>query len=180
MASAPLSKQSPEYEIPNGRVKYGVIIVSEVAMLQFPSELTPDAVEPALRRAAHRHDVSIQSVAHVGRHLHDSKPEEDALSFSICAPELYTALLAADIRISAFLPCRIAAFTQQSRTVLATVSPLEFCRLLNRPDLARLAAPLEDLLRALIEESAKPAPASAVTALNGIWPTRSMPALVTT
>ena len=133
-------------------------------MLQIPSELKPGAVEPALRRAAHRHDVSVHGVAHIGQHLHDSKPGEDALSFSICAPELYTALLGADIRISAFLPCRVAAYTDQGRTVLATVSPLEFCRLLNRPDLAALAAPLEDLLRALMEESARAVPAVAQAA----------------
>jgi hypothetical protein len=56
--------------------------------------------------------------------------------------------------MSAFLPCRIAAYSQAGRVTLASLSPLEFCRVLNRPDLAPLAAPLEELLLRIMEEAA--------------------------
>lgn len=129
-------------------------------MLQVSSEQKLQDVEAALRRAARRLEASVLSVIHVGQHL----AEEDAFVFCICASGLYPALLAADIRMSAFLPCRIAAYSQAGRVVLEAVSPLEFCRLLNRLDLAPLALPLEDLLRRIMEETAKPLAASPQTA----------------
>jgi hypothetical protein len=42
---------------------------------------------------------------------------------------------------------------------LETISPKHFCRHLNRPDLNRLAAPLETMLRELMEDAAKAASA---------------------
>jgi hypothetical protein len=39
------------------------------------------------------------------------------------------------------------------------MSPLDFCRLLNRPDLAPLALPLENLLRSILDEASKPSDA---------------------
>jgi uncharacterized protein (DUF302 family) len=134
-------------------------------MLLVASEHDFGTVEPALRRAAERHEASVLNVTHVGRQLHESNPGEDASVFCICAPELYTALLAADIRMSAFLPCRIAAYTEGGGAVLETVSPLHFCRLLNRPDLAPLVLPLENLLRAIMEDAGKPLAASSRAAL---------------
>ncbi len=130
-------------------------------MLQVASEHPLLAVEAALRRAAQREGSSVLTVTHVGQHLGGSASAADAFVFSICAGELYGALLAADIRISAFLPCRIAAYTDGGRTILATASPLDFCRLLNRADLAPLLTPLEDLLRRIMEHAAAPQEVSA-------------------
>jgi uncharacterized protein (DUF302 family) len=113
-------------------------------------------MESALRQAAHRQGASVHGVARVGQHLPESKPAQDAVTFSICSPELYGALLAADIRTSAFLPCRIAAYTQGGGVRLEAISPVDLCRVLNRLDLAPLAAPIENLLRTIMEEAAKP------------------------
>jgi uncharacterized protein (DUF302 family) len=133
-------------------------------MLQVASEHPLLAVEAALRRAAQHEGSSVLSVTHVGQHLQDSPSAEDAFVFSICAGELYAALLAADIRTAAFLPCRVAAYTEGGRTVLATAPPLDLCRLLDRPDLAPLLAPLEGLLHRIMKDAAAPreVPATAV------------------
>jgi uncharacterized protein (DUF302 family) len=121
-------------------------------MLQVISEHPLGSAEPALRRAAHHNGASVLMVSHVGQHV--PAGADDAIVFGICSPELYGALLGADIRMSAFLPCRIAAYSQAGRMTLASLSPLEFCRLLNRPDLAPLATPLEALLLRIMEEAA--------------------------
>ncbi len=128
-------------------------------MLQAASEEKFSAVESGLRRAAHHHDATILSVTHVGQHPRESKTPDDAFVFCLWAQELYAALLDADIRMSAFLPCRIAAYTNESGVALEAMSPLDFCRLLNRPDLAPLALPLEDLVRSILDEAAKPSAA---------------------
>jgi uncharacterized protein (DUF302 family) len=123
-------------------------------MLQVASDYALPAVEAALRRAALLRQASVLSVTHTGQHLRESASTEDAFVFCLCVPELYGALLAADIRMSAFLPCRIAAYTQAGKVMLEAMPPLDFCRLLNRPDLAPLAASLEDLLRQVMQDAA--------------------------
>lgn len=130
-------------------------------MLQVMSDHKLEAMEAVLRRAAHRNEASVLTIIPIGQLLRESMASEDAVVFSICHPEFYAALLAADIRMAAFLPCRIAAYSQAGRVVLATVSPLEFCRILSRPDLAPLAGPLEALLRRVLDEAALPVAASA-------------------
>jgi uncharacterized protein (DUF302 family) len=122
-------------------------------MLQVSSKHTIGAVEGALRRAAHRHGASVLTTTHVGQHL--PADSGDALVFGICAGELYGALLAADLRTAAFLPWRIAAYTDEGGVTLAAMSPLDFCRLLNRPDLAPLALPLQDMLMHILQDAAE-------------------------
>lgn len=129
-------------------------------MLHVESEHKLGAVENAVRRAAHRHEASVIAVTHVGQHLHGAQGAADAFVYWLCQHDLYAALLVADIRVSAFLPFRIAAWSDGGNAVLEAVSPVEICRLLNRPDLAPLATPLEDLLRTIMEEAARPAAAA--------------------
>jgi uncharacterized protein (DUF302 family) len=120
-------------------------------MLQVASEQNLDRIESALRQAAQKYGANVQGVARIG----------EALSFSLSAAAIYKALLTSEIRMSAFLPCRIAAYGHGERVTLETIPPAEFCRLLNRPDLAPVAAELENLLTAIMDEAAKPL--SAVT-----------------
>jgi hypothetical protein len=135
--------------------------VPEVPMLQITCDHPLSAIEPALRRAAARRQASFLHAMHVGQHLPEPHPGEDACVYVLCAAELYSGLLAADIRLAAFLPWRIAAHTRAGKLTLTAMSPLDACRLLDRLDLAPLAAPLEDLLRSLMEDAAQNAAASA-------------------
>jgi uncharacterized protein (DUF302 family) len=132
-------------------------------MLRVSSEHHLEAIEEALRRAANRYGVSIMAVHPVGHLLRERAPEvsEDALSFTLCHHELYAALLAADIRMAAFLPCRVAAYAQAGRVTLESMAPVEFGRLLNRPDLVQLAGPLETVLCQIMQEAARPLAAAA-------------------
>ena len=125
-------------------------------MLQVRSQQKLEVLENALRRAANRHDAHVLAVSHVGQLVNDPA-SSDAISVTVCQEELYAALLAAEIRMAAYLPCRIAAYSKDGQAFLETVSPVEFCRLLNRPDLAPLAAPLAELLGRIMEDAAAPA-----------------------
>jgi hypothetical protein len=101
--------------------------------------------------------------------LHEGKSPEarNAVVFTVCQSDLYKALLSADVRFAAFLPCRIAALSYGEEVLLEAVSPAEFCRLLNRDDLDRLTLPLETALREIMEEAAAPALSRAATAQSG-------------
>lgn len=127
---------------------------SGVPMLQVTSEQPFAAIEAALRRAAKRNEASVPWSAHIGQHLTEGESGRDAFVFSICQAELYGALLNAEIRMAAFLPCRIAAYADGARVVLESVSPVEFCRILKRQDLTPLASNLEFLLLRIMEQAA--------------------------
>jgi hypothetical protein len=127
-------------------------------MLHAKSVHTLEEIEHALRIAAQRHGGRILAVSHMGK-----AGEGEALAFTVCLTELYAPLLAADSRFAAFLPARIAACREGEGVRLETISPDEYCRLLNRPDLIDTAAPLESALRAILDDAAQ-FPAASVQA----------------
>jgi len=132
-------------------------------MLQVTSEQGLDTIEAAVRRAAHRHGVGILGVQAAGQLLREkgAPVPREVLVFSLCHPDLFAALLEADIRTAALLPCRVAAYQEGGQVVLQTMPPSEFGRLLNRPDLVQLTGPMEILLRQILEEAARELPAAA-------------------
>jgi len=127
-------------------------------MLVVRAEHPLDRLEAALRGAAQRHKANVLSVMHLGQLLRGKEPKsaKDAIVYTICQPDLSAALLAADIRFAAFIPCRVAAFESDGAVMLEALSPSEICTILERPDLAGLAAELDATLRGILEEAAKP------------------------
>jgi uncharacterized protein (DUF302 family) len=132
-------------------------------MLQIHTIRRLDQIEIGLRRAAERHGASILPVTQIGQAISGAlvKPGSDAVVFTLCMAGLDAPLLSADIRFAAFLPSRVAACSHDGAVMLAAMSPREFCRILQRPDCERLAARLEDELRAILEEASEPASRSA-------------------
>jgi uncharacterized protein (DUF302 family) len=114
-------------------------------MLQMHSIHRLDQVEIGMRHAAERHGAVLHSVTHVG----------EAVVFNLGLDELYTALLRLDYRFAAFLPLRVAACAQGAGVSLQALSPREFCRILHRPELEPAVAPLEEVLRGVMEEAAQ-------------------------
>jgi uncharacterized protein (DUF302 family) len=139
-------------------------------MLEVKAVHRLDEIEGALRRVLQRHDAVLHGVGHVGHvfPVGELPSETDAYVFTICHADLYAALLMADIRFAVYLPCRIAAYSQGGAVTLAVASPREACRLLNRPDLERLAESLERLLEQVLEETARPQPQAAAPAPHAI------------
>jgi len=122
-------------------------------MLQIRSTHRLDQIEMSLRNAAERCGGSVLAVSHVG-HLVADRAANDAITFTVCFSELYAPLLEADIRFAAFLPVRVAAVARGEGVMLEAISPREGCRILHRPELEPLAVPLEERLRAVMEEAA--------------------------
>ncbi|MGC9951441.1 MAG: DUF302 domain-containing protein [Bryobacteraceae bacterium] len=125
-------------------------------MLQIRSTVKLEDIESVLRAVTHRHNAHVTVISHLGQ-PHDA----EALVFTFYHPKLHTALLAADIRFAGFLPCRMAAWAEADGTMLQALTPSEFCGILDRPDLETLAAPLDAVLRGILEDAAKPLTVSA-------------------
>jgi hypothetical protein len=115
-------------------------------LLERVSSLKLSEAEIALRRAARRRRASVTAVDTLGA----------ATVFTIQQPDLYGMLLAADRRFGAFLPCRIAAYAEGEVVRLAAMSPVEFARACQRPDLDTLVIQLESLLTQVLEEATRP------------------------
>jgi uncharacterized protein (DUF302 family) len=135
-------------------------------MIQVNSKRPLQEVERAIALAAQHHDGSVLSITHLGELVDGGKASGawDAIVVTICQSELYKALLVADIRFAAFLPCRIAALSCRDNVLLEAVSPIDFCRLLERDDLGALILPLETALRGIMQEAAAPVHAKTVAA----------------
>lgn len=125
-------------------------------MIHVHSTIRFEDVGSALTVAARHHGASILAVTDVGRLLHPERRAlaHDAQLYTICQTELYSVLLSADLRFAALIPCRIAVLREPSGVSFQTLSVKKFCDTIHRPDLDRLTAPLEDMLRGIIEEAA--------------------------
>ncbi len=122
-------------------------------MLQMHTSHRLDQIAMGLPQAVERHGGSILSAIHFCRAL---PAGTQSTVFTVCLAEQYTHLLSRDIRFAAFLPARIAACEHAGSVTLEALSPREICRILHRPDLEPQAAALEDTLRAIMEDAAKP------------------------
>ena len=128
-------------------------------MLQIHTTRRLDQIEIGLRKAAARHGGSVLASSHVGQVLRgEGAKANDAITFAVCFSDLYAPLLRSDIRFSVFLPSRIAVCTKGEGALLEAISPIDYCRLLHRPELESLAASVEETLRLVMEEAANQVP----------------------
>jgi hypothetical protein len=127
-------------------------------MLQIRSSVKLEDIESVMKAVAHCHNAHVTVVSHLGQpqHTEAAGGPREALVFTFYHPKLHTALLAADIRFAGFLPCRVAAWTEAHGCMLQALTPSEFCGILGRADLQALAAPLDGVLRGILEDAAKP------------------------
>jgi uncharacterized protein (DUF302 family) len=130
-------------------------------MIQVESSRQLEEMEAAVSRAAQKHGAHVLSAIPFASLLSAEarRTAHDAIVFSVCHTGLYAALLAADVRFAAFLPCRIAAVRLGDSVRLEAMSPKHFSEYLSRPDLDHLVTPLEALLRDIMEEAAHAAAA---------------------
>src|SRR5664280_1869320 len=103
------------------------------AMLYAHSSMKLPEVEGAIRRAGLRHEAHLLAVSHMDHVFaaDPDKPHPSVVIYTLCQPQLYAALLAADLRFAAFLPCRVSATAVADGIELHAIAPREFCHLLN-------------------------------------------------
>lgn len=126
-------------------------------MLRVNSTKSLAAIEAALVHAARRRGINVLSIAHLNRlfQLTGDALSKDAISFTVCRPDLSAALLDADVRFANFIPNRVTAVQEEGGVILESLAAGEICRLIGRPDLEAAVVPLEDMLRELLEEAAR-------------------------
>jgi uncharacterized protein (DUF302 family) len=76
--------------------------------------------------------------------------------FEVCNPQQAQAVLTRSIEISTALPCRIAVYQQDGRTVLATIRPTKLLAMFDAADAASIAQDVESTIVRIMEEAATP------------------------
>ncbi len=73
----------------------------------------------------------------------------------VCQPSSASEVLSKNPFISTAMPCRIAVFEKEGKTVLSTIAPTEMVRMYNEPELEDLAKKVEEQIKEIMEEAVR-------------------------
>ncbi len=73
----------------------------------------------------------------------------------ICQPGSASQVLSKNPYISTAMPCRVAIFEKDGKTVLSTIAPTQMIDMYNEPELKGVAENIEKLVKEIMEESAR-------------------------
>lgn len=71
----------------------------------------------------------------------------------VCSPKHASQVLSVDPYFSTAMPCRIALFEKDGKTVITTMSPIAMISIFNKPEVSNVAEEVERLMKEIIEES---------------------------
>lgn len=109
----------------------------------------------AVTEATAAHGFRVQFVHDVQETLAEKGFERDPLTIiEVCNAKFAHAVLAADPRIGLMLPCPIMVYTQEGETLIATMKPSLIGAFFPQVDIAGVAAQVEAVLVAVIDEAA--------------------------
>ena len=79
---------------------------------------------------------------------------EQCRVFEFCNPAQAAKVLAADMRLNMALPCRISVFTQQGKTMIGLIKPVEMLAALSQdPALLQVAEEVEAAAIRMVDEA---------------------------
>ena len=79
---------------------------------------------------------------------------EQCRVFEVCNPAQAAKMLAADMRLNMALPCRISVFTQQGKTMIGLIKPVEMLAALSQdPALLQVAEEVEAAAIRMVDEA---------------------------
>lgn len=71
----------------------------------------------------------------------------------VCSPRHASQALSVDASISTAMPCRIALYEKDGKTVLSTMAPTQMLSMFGRQELEPVAKEVEELIKQIMEES---------------------------
>lgn len=80
--------------------------------------------------------------------------EEQCKIFEVCNPQQAAKVLSIDMRLNMALPCRISVFTQQGKTKIGLIKPVQMLLALsNDPALVQVAKEVEEKTIQMVDEA---------------------------
>jgi uncharacterized protein (DUF302 family) len=109
-----------------------------------------------LEAAAQRNKFGVLGVHNLKSKLNEKGVEfdRDCLVFEVCNPHQAKKVLEQSAEISTALPCRISAFSEDGKTILATIRPTMLMGLFKAHGLESVAQEVEESLIRIMDEAA--------------------------
>ncbi len=80
--------------------------------------------------------------------------QEQCKVFEVCNPGQAAKVLAADMRLNMALPCRISVFTDNGKTMIAFIKPVQMLSALSQdPALVQVAEEVEEKIIRMVDEA---------------------------
>lgn len=120
------------------------------------SEKSFDQAATDLEAAVKHHGFGVLHVHDLGATLRSKGIEfaEQCKVFEVCNPVQAAKVLSTDMRLNMALPCRISVFTQQQRTRIGLIRPVQMLATLSQdPELRRTAAQVEAQTIAMVDDA---------------------------
>ena len=109
-----------------------------------------------LETAVGRHGFGVLYVHDLGSTLRGKGIEfnEECKVFEVCNPAQAARVMASDMRLNMALPCRISVFTEDGRTRIGLIKPVQMLSALSQnPTLLETAKAVEDETIRMIDEA---------------------------
>ena len=106
--------------------------------------------------AVKQHGFGVMHVHDIGETLRSKGVEfkEDCKVFEVCNPQQAAKVLSADMRLNMALPCRISVFTENNKTKIGLIKPLEMLSALSEDqNLAKIAQEVEEKTILMIDQA---------------------------
>ena len=79
---------------------------------------------------------------------------EDCKVFEVCNPAQAAKVLSTDMRLNMALPCRISVYTEQGKTKLGMITPVQMLSTLSQDgSIAQIAKEVEDKTILMVDEA---------------------------
>ncbi|HAV40754.1 MAG: DUF302 domain-containing protein [Aquificota bacterium] len=124
-------------------------------LMTYETTKSVEEVRKAIEEKAKANGFGVMSVHEVSNIL-ESKGvpiSYKCVIVEVCSPRHASQVLSKDPYISTAMPCRIAIFEENGKTVVSTMAPTTMLELFKRPELEEIAKEVEELMKKIMEES---------------------------
>lgn len=124
-------------------------------LISYETTKTVDEVRQTLEEKAKEKGFGVMAVHDVSKVLENKGVPISyrCVVVEVCSPKHASQMLSVDANVSTTLPCRIAIYEKDGKTVLATVAPTEMFSAFGRQELEPVAKEVETLIKQIMEES---------------------------
>jgi len=124
-------------------------------LINFETEKSVQEVRQAIEEKAKAKGFGVMSVHEVSNILKNKGVPIDyeCVIVEVCSPKHASQVLSKNAFISTAMPCRIAIFQRDNKTVVSTIAPTAMLDMYDEPELKPVAEEVEKLMKEIMEES---------------------------
>jgi uncharacterized protein (DUF302 family) len=124
-------------------------------LINFETQKGVQEVRTALEEKAKAKGFGVMAVHEVSNILKNKGVpiDSECVIVEVCSPRHASQVLSKNTFISTAMPCRIAIFQRDGKTVVSTMAPTVMLEMFQEPQLKDVAEEVEGLMKEIIQES---------------------------